>query len=88
MKGNERADEEAKRADEEAKRAANKEESRREDIPVEMRGKLPISKVAENQRHHNELWRTAKRNFAHSPRACDTLNIDPTILSPAYYMMS
>jgi ribonuclease HI len=71
-------------ADEEAKRVAKGETSHEWDIPIECWGVLPISRVAETQRHNTELNREARAIFAKSPRAPFALKIYPTMPSAAF----
>jgi ribonuclease HI len=77
IKGNERADEEAKKA----ARGDSSEESQ---IPIECRGILPRSKAAEIQKHQKALKRRAREIFAKSPRAQIAHKIDQTMPSAAF----
>jgi hypothetical protein len=71
-------------ADEEAKRVAKGETSQEWEVPIECQGVLPISRVAETQRHNVELNWQARAIFAKSPRAPFALEIDPTMPSATF----
>ncbi|PPQ90321.1 hypothetical protein CVT25_007723 [Psilocybe cyanescens] len=70
VKGNEKADEEAKKA-------ASGSSSCRSDLPTTLRGKLPISASAERQAYHEELMLLWKNRWDSSPRAARFKHIDP-----------
>jgi ribonuclease HI len=72
------------RADEEAKKAARGDSSEERYVPIECRGILPRSKATELQRHHKALKHRAKETFARSPRAQVAHKIDQTMPSVAF----
>ena len=80
IKGNERADQEAKKA-------AKGNLSTITDLPISLRGTLPISQAAELQRHHKQLKREAQELFAKSPCVKFALEIDPSLPSTEFTKM-
>ena len=70
-------------ADEEAKAAAEGFTGEEWFMPIECRGVLPASRVAERQKHNKVLRKEEKALFAKSPRAVSMLNVDPSMPSAA-----
>ena len=72
------------RADQEAKQAAKGNPSTITDLPISLRGTLPICWATELQRHHEVLKREAQELFAKSAHVKFALEIDPSLPSTEF----
>lgn len=79
-----RRDQKNERADEEVKKAAKGDSSPDEQLPIQCRGTLPISKAAAQQSFFKDLKIEAAKTFAKSPRSKKLHEIDPSGPSPRY----